>query len=79
MMTPVCAFSMRRRPIVFSDTEQFKMTIERGKALLLIDGQAVAILDEDEQIYAKKAPFTADFPVRNGEGFFNKVRNKLSE
>lgn len=79
MLTPVCAFSMRRRPIVFSDTEQFKMTIERGKALLLIDGQAVAILDEGEEICAKKAPFTADFPVRNGEGFFNKVRNKLSE
>ena len=79
MLTPVCAFSMRRRPTVFSDNETFKLSIQRGRSLLVIDGLAVGVLGENEEIYVQKAPFTADFPVRNSADFFNKVRSKLSE
>jgi NAD+ kinase len=79
MLTPVCAFSMRRRPTVFSDNEIFKLSIQRGRSLLLIDGRAIGVLGENDEVCVQKAPFTADFPVRNGAGFFNKVRNKLSE
>ena len=79
MLTPVCAFSMRRRPTVFSDNETFKLSIQRGRSLLVIDGLAVGVLGENEEICVQKAPFTADFPVRNSADFFNKVRSKLSE
>lgn len=79
MLTPVCAFSRRTRPTVFSDTSRFTVKITRGKAILLVDGLAIANLPENTEIIVKKAPFTADFPKRANSDFFEKVRNKLSE
>ena len=79
MMTPVCAFSMRRRPVVFADTECFHLRITHGEGVLLLDGSAVATLPVNSVIKVKKASFTADFPVRNGNAFFDKVSNKLNQ
>lgn len=79
MMTPICAFSMRSRPIVFSDDKVLTVKIARGRAILLADGLAVAGLPETAELTIKKAPFTADFPVRDGSDFFAKIKNKLSE
>lgn len=77
MMTPICAFSMRSRPIVFADTDEFTLRIIKGKAIILSDGRVVAALPENAEIHIKKAPFTADFPVKDGTDFFARVRNKL--
>lgn len=79
MMTPICAFSMRSRPIVFSDSESLKFRITRGKAILLADGMTVGPIPENMQITVKKAEFTADFPIREESDFFLKVRNKLNQ
>ena len=78
MMTPICAFSMRARPIVFSDTEEFTVTVKKGKSIVLADGAVVAALPENAEIVIKKAPFTADFPVKENSDFFARVRNKLN-
>ena len=69
---------MRARPIVFSDTEEFVITSLQGKAIVLADGCAVAQIPENSRICIKKAPFTADFPVKETSGFLDKVRNKLN-
>ena len=79
MLTPICAFSMRTRPIVFSDTEEFSFRIMRGKAIISADGLIVGGLPENATVFVRKAPFTADFPVRDNSDFFAKVRNKLNE
>ena len=79
MMTPICAFSMRNRPIVFPDSEEVHVRVTRGKAILLADGLAITGLPEGTEIRISKAPFTADFPVRDTADFFAKVRNKLNE
>ena len=79
MMTPICAFSMRSRPIVFPDTEQLKFRITRGKGILLADGMTVGPIPENTEIVLKKAQFTANFPIREGSDFFLKVRNKLNQ
>lgn len=78
MLTPICAFSMRARPIVFSDTEEFKITVKKGKSIALADGGVIAALPEGAEIFIKKAPFTADFPVKENSDFFARVRNKLN-
>ena len=78
MMTPICAFSMRARPIVFSDADEFKITVAKGKSIILTDGGVIASLPEGAEIYVKKAPFTADFPVKENSDFFARVRNKLN-
>jgi len=77
MMTPICAFSLRARPIVFSDANEFTIRIKKGKAIVLSDGKVIAALPEDAELHIKKAPFTADFPVKDGSDFFARVRNKL--
>ena len=79
MMTPICAFSMRSRPIVFSDKEELKFKIARGKAILLADGMTVGPIPENMEITVKKAGFTADFPIMEESDFFLKVRNKLNQ
>ena len=79
MMTPICAFSMRTRPTVFADSEEFSVSITRGKAAILCDGKTIALLPENTQMRIKKAPFTADFPIREQTDFFSKVRNKLNK
>ena len=78
MMTPICAFSMRARPIVFADTDEFFVKIKKGKAIIQADGGVVAALPEGVEVCIKKAPFTADFPIQDGADFFARVRNKLS-
>lgn len=79
MLTPICAFSMRTRPIVFSDTEEFAFRIVRGKAIVSADGLILGSLPENTTIFVRKASFTADFPVRSNSDFFAKVRSKLNE
>ncbi len=78
MLTPICAFSMRARPIVFADTDEFTLTVEKGKSIVLADGRVVAAIPEGVTIKIKKAPFTADFPVKEDSDFFARVRNKLN-
>lgn len=78
MLTPICAFSMRARPIVFSDEDNFIVRISKGKSMVLADGKVIAALPEGEELRVKKAPFTANFPVRENSDFFEKVRNKLN-
>ncbi len=78
MLTPICAFTMGARPMVFSEQEQFSFTVEKGKALLLVDGKAVATLAENDMVTVEKAPFSAKFPTLDEKNFFNKVKNKLN-
>ncbi len=78
MMTPICAFSMRARPIVFADTDEFTLTVGKGKAIVLTDGGVVYALPEGGEMRIRKAPFTADFPVKENSDFFARVRNKLN-
>lgn len=78
MLTPICAFSMRARPIVFADTDEFFIRVKKGKGTILVDGGVVDTLPEGAVIRVKKAPFTADFPVKESAGFLARVRNKLN-
>ncbi len=78
MMTPICAFSMRARPIVFSDTDEFIVQVRKGKAIVLTDGGVVAAIPEGASMRIRKAPFTADFPTKENADFFERVRNKLN-
>ncbi len=79
MMTPICALSMRARPIVFSDTDEFTIKVKGGKAIVLADGNVLTALSEGEEIRIRKAPFTADFPARGELDFLARVRKKLND
>lgn len=78
MMTPICAFSMRARPIVFADTDEFTIRTGKGNSIVLVDGSVVAALPQNAKVHIKKAPFTADFPVKENSDFFARIRSKLN-
>ena len=79
VLTPICAFSMRARPIVFSNEEEVALQVEKGRAVVTVDGLTVTSLPETATIFVKKAPFTADFLVKENSDFFTKVKTKLNE
>lgn len=79
MLTPICAFSMRARPIVLSEKDEFALRLTHGYGVISVDGLSVEVLPENATIFIKKAPFTADFPVSDNQDFFEKVKNKLDE
>ncbi len=79
MFTPICAFSMRSRPIVFSDETVFFLCVEKGRGIVLADGRGVASVSAGGVLHIGKAPFTADFPVKEGTDFFARIRNKLKD
>ena len=78
LLTPICAFSMSARPMVFSDEDEFSFEVQKGKALLLIDGKAMATLAEKDSIHVKKAQFTAEFLTRKEACFFTKIKNNFN-
>ena len=78
MMTQICALALHSRPVVYSNEQSFSARIEKGMALVMIDGKVIDVLTEGEEIFVKKAPFTADFPVSNGNKFFEKIKCKLN-
>ena len=78
LLTPICAFSMSARPMVFSDEDKFCFEVKKGKALLLVDGKTVAVLTEKDSICVQKAQFTAEFLTRKEKCFFTKIKNKLN-
>lgn len=79
LLTWICAFSLNARPVVFPDTDEFYMSVERGNALLLVDGKPISSITEGMGITVRKAPFSADFPMRGNSCFFKKIRTKLNQ
>jgi probable inorganic polyphosphate/ATP-NAD kinase len=79
MLTPICAFSLNTRPMVFPDTDVFEVMAVRKGIMLLVDGKQAGPIQEGTEIIVRKAPFTADFPVRDDSCFFRKIRTKLNQ
>ena len=79
MMTPLCALSLHSRPVVFSDEEEVKVTIDKGVSMLVIDGRVVDVLHSNGSVTIKKAPFSADFPMNEKAVFLQKIKSKLNK
>ena len=79
MMTPLCALSLHSRPVVFSDKEEVCIKIDRGAAMLVIDGRMIGKLKDNQSITIRKASFTADFPMNQKAVFLKKIKSKLNK
>lgn len=80
LLTPLCAFSLASRPIVFSDEDKIDVSIRRGDAFLLVDGRICAHIKEGDCVTTEKADLEVLFPTRSMSlsSFYKKVRKKLS-
>lgn len=80
LLTPVCAFSMRSRPIVFSD--KCTLTVSNdgdGRELLVYgDGQFLWELHSGDEVTVRRAPLAAQFLTGSRSGFFTRLTEKIN-
>ncbi len=78
MLTPVCAFSMKSRPIVYSSSATLSFSIPAGHSLLLYgDGKYLGEVGKGDKVTVKKARRSATFLTRNGS-YFLKITEKIN-
>lgn len=79
MLTPICAFSLRSRPVVFSEEEELQIGIVRqsDSAVVFGDGRFISEVRYGGLVKVRKAPFTADFITEKGQVFWKKLTSKF--
>lgn len=80
MLTPVCAFSLRSRPIVCPDKSELKLSItEKGAALILHgDGSYLGEARQGDVISLRKSNRYATFLTKDKSEFFRRLTKKIN-
>lgn len=80
LLTPVCAFSLRSRPIAFSDRCELSFNFTEGKAPLFLygDGKFLGEAGFGHRLTVRRSPRSAYFLTRNKNGFFRHLTEKLN-
>ena len=79
LLTPVCAFSMRSRPIACSDRSAISFGVEPGKVLMLFgDGVFLGSAGQDDRLTVRKSERFATFLTRDKRGFFRRLTEKIN-
>lgn len=78
-LTPVCACSMRARPIVFSDSAVLDFSVAAGDSYMAYgDGEFLGEIGEKDALTVRKAERTALFLTRDKNGFFPRLAKKIN-
>lgn len=79
LITPVCAFSLRSRPIAYSDrcTLSFRFLKEEPKLELYGDGKFLGEVGAEDKIFVRKSPRSATFLTRDKHAFFRRITEKI--
>ena len=78
ILTPVCSFSLRGRPIVCSDKSEFSFRFPEGSALILHgDGIYIGETNENDVVIVKKAERNALFLTKDKTDFFRRLTEKI--
>jgi NAD+ kinase len=80
-VTPICPHSLVNRPLIFSHGSVLEIINKNTNAdvYLTIDGQTNIKLGANDTVRIKKSKFTAKFTAIKKHGFFDVVREKISE
>lgn len=78
IFTPVCAFSMRARPIVYPAAGVLTLSAAEDELLLYGDGKFLGEAARGEEVTIRKAPHGAVFLTRDRHGFFAKIAEKIN-
>ena len=78
-LTPVCAHSLRSRPIILPDDEKIELLIGDGAdAEVVSDGVTVGQLKPGDWVYVKKYRRSLRFYRKKGWNFYDVLRQKFS-
>ncbi len=79
LLTPVCAFSMRSRPIAYSDGSVLEFSHGEGSPLLLYgDGIFLGKVGKNDKFTVKKSARCALFLTAEKGGFFRRYTEKIN-
>ncbi len=79
LLTPVCAFSLKSRPIVYPDSAELTFGISEGDFLMVYgDGVFLGKAGSGDKLTVKKAARSADFLTRDRQGFFERLTKKIN-
>jgi len=76
-LTPICPHSLTQTPVVLPGEFQIEMKSTDKKALIIIDGQDMHELDQDESIHIKLATKTVKLLHRTEFSYFEVLKEKL--
>lgn len=79
LLTPVCAFSLRSRPIVFSDSCIISFRFMEGEFPLELygDGKFLGEVGANDKLTVRKSPRSTSFLTRDKNGFFRRITEKI--
>ncbi len=78
-LTPVCAFSLRSRPIVYPDSLELQLILPKNcTAVVYGDGTYLGEASESDLIQIRKADRIASFLTRNKNEYFRRLTEKLN-
>lgn len=79
VITPICPHILDARPLIISEKEEIKITIEGidTDIVLTADGQNIHCLTPNDIVVVKSAPYRAKFIRFSGKNYYAKLYTKL--
>lgn len=78
MLTPICAFSLRSRPIAYPDHCELTFSFTDGQPLALYgDGRFIGEVCPSDKLVVKRSDRTVTFLTRNRNGFYSRLTDKI--
>lgn len=79
LLTPICAFSLRSRPIACSDKSELKFTFPAGSEIVLHgDGKFLGESGAGDVVTVRKAKQYANFLIKEKNDFFRRLTEKIN-
>ena len=78
IFTPVCALSLKSRPVVYPSSAELSFTIPKSDLFLYGDGKYLGEVKAGETVRIRKAKRCATFLTRNKKACFLKITEKIN-
>ena len=77
-LTPVCAFSMRSRPIAYSDKSELCFSLPQGALILYGDGVYLGEAGADDRLAVRRSARSVTFLTRGLGEYFRRLTQKIN-
>ena len=78
-LTPVCAFSLRSRPISYPDRYELSFELSEGDTVILSgDGIVLGEISSRDKVKVRKADRTVTFLTRDKHDCFRRLTEKIN-
>ncbi len=78
ILTPICAFSMKSRPIVYASSATLSFTVGEGHCLLLYgDGKFLGCVEDEVRV--RRSERKASFLTRDKRGYLLRITEKINK